>query len=43
MLAFKNVNNGNPFNNCNSMTNGEYNLLNRIKSNIKLIFDVGCR
>ena len=42
MLAFKNVNNGNPFNNCNSMTNGEYDLLNRIKSHIKLIFDVGC-
>ena len=25
------------------MTNGEYDLLNRIKSDIKLIFDVGCR
>ena len=43
MLAFKNVNNRKPFNNCNSMTNGEYDLLNRIKSDIKLIFDVGCR
>ena len=43
MLAFKNVNNRNPFNNCNSKTNGEYDLLNRIKSHIKLIFDVGCR
>ena len=34
---------GNKFNNCNSRTNGEGHLLFRIKDNINIIFDVGCR
>lgn len=31
------------FNNCNSKTNGEYLFYNKIKNNINIIFDVGCR
>ena len=33
----------NIFNNCDSKTNGEIYFYNNIKSNIKVIFDVGCR
>ena len=31
------------FNNCNSKTNGEYLFYNKIKNNINIIFDIGCR
>lgn len=31
------------FNNCNSSTNGEHRFFNKIKDNINIIFDVGCR
>ena len=31
------------FNNCNEMTNGEYRLLESIKNDINVIFDVGSR
>ena len=34
---------GNLYNNCYSKTNGEYDLFVRIKDNINIIFDVGCR
>ena len=31
------------FNNCNYITNGELNFYKKIKDNISIIFDVGCR
>jgi FkbM family methyltransferase len=40
-LVFKIIDNPR-FNNCDSKSNGESDLLNRIKSHIKIIFDVGC-
>ena len=40
-LVFKTIDNPR-FNNCDSKSNGESDLLNRIKSHIKIIFDVGC-
>lgn len=43
IFVFNNIKNGNPFNNCNSKTNGEYDLFTRIKQYINIIFDVGCR
>lgn len=43
-IVFNKINNGKPnFKNDNSKTNGEYELFNRIKNNINVIFDVGCR
>lgn len=41
--VFNDIDKGDPFNNWQSKTNGEYDLLNRIIPYTKLIFDVGCR
>lgn len=43
MLAFNPVKDGQPFNNCNSKSNWECDLFNRIHKHIKIIFDIGCR
>lgn len=41
--VFKNLEKRNPFNNPNSKTNGELDLVNRIGQDLKMVFDIGCR